>query len=165
MKIKIAAVVVAALIATYVGAILTLSASADTPPARCAEFTAQVADGLIAAGHSIAYSGNGDWHVDGELVGRAAAEDVDFTACGSPRVMDAIAAAAGTGERCGYVFDDETAATLEGMGHRTEFVWDDFDGGRWHVDGVAVNSTDGPDVAATGCAPAAIADAIAAAQR
>lgn len=165
MKDAMVLLVVSAVLAVVFAAATGRKAEALPPTAQapryCTTFDARLADNLHRLGHRLAY-GATVWAVDGKVVGHSRAEDVDFRACGTGRTARALRDAATL--RCGVVMDDVTAANLRAAGHRVRFVWDDFDGGWWHVDGRRVVSTDGPDAAATGCAPAALADAIEEAQ-
>ena len=156
-----AAYVTAAIVVAIAGFIVRGADAAPQPTTYCTTFDARVAANLDRLGHDLAY-GSGVWGVDGQVVGHAPAEDIDFRACGTGPVANALRAASTL--RCGVRVDDVVVDNLRAAGHRARFVWDDFDGGWWHIDGVRVVSTDGPDVLASGCAPATLATAIEAAQ-
>ena len=152
--------ILAVMVAAFTGGNAEPAAAAAVPT-YCTTFNERLANNLHRLGHDLAY-GSTVWAVDGQVVGNAPAEDVDFRACGTGRTARPLRTADTL--RCGVMVDEVVVENLRAAGHEARFVWDEFDGGWWHIDGVRVVSTDGPDVLATGCAPTTLATAIEQAQ-
>lgn len=64
-------------------------AAPEVAPTACALVDGEVTSNLIAAGHVVAFE-RGTWSIDGQVVGSAAAEDEDFSACGAPTLIAAV---------------------------------------------------------------------------